>query len=637
MISYLRTQSDSVIVAVFATVVIATGVTDVAADVWPGWRGDGSGSSPATSAPLHWGADHGVAWRTRIAGEGNSSPIIWDDRIFLTASVEDGLTRLVICLDAESGDVLWQTKVPGARTKTYPRSGRASPTPVTDGTLVYAFFDAPGLIAVDFDGNVRWTQALGPFSNPYNMAGSPVLVGDAVVISCDHQGPSFVAAFDRSSGKEIWRTARDGGLHYATPMTFTHAGRMQIVVNAQTINAYDAATGDRLWWFEGMKHATTPTALFHDGLVYATSGRNGPSVAIDPSGSGDVADTHVRMRINSGGPYVPSPLIVDDTFVIPGDNGRVLLAHTDGRIILRHRVRARIRKFTASPVHVAGHIYWTDEEGTTHVMRPEALDSDAPRMQQVAANPLEETCFSSPAVAGGRLYVRTAKHLHCIVGGDARPVAANTVELPDAFDELAALYAGLPKGEFDDTNLRLAIVARAATFEHEEAIDLLADAALNDRHWDVCEEAIRLLGEQGPRALPALLRMFEKPMPFLKTVAAEHLARLRPVEAVPTLIRAAEKEQMHVRVASIEALGQIGGAHEAAAEVIAESLIALTADDAGVVRRGAIEALDLVADRLEDPADAIASIEARLEDPNRLVADSARATLARLKAATRRR
>ena len=595
---------------------------------WRGWRGDGSGVSTEDAAPLYWDSENGVAWRSRIAGEGNSSPIVWRDRVFLTASAEEGLTRLIICLDATTGETLWRTKVDGEQTSTYPRSGRASPTPVTDGQRVYAFFDSPGLVAVDFDGQVKWVKNLGPFNSAYNMAGSPVVCGDLVVVSCDHSGPSFIVAFDRVTGAERWRTKRDGGMHYATPLVLTHDGRKQIVVNAQTIVSYDAATGERLWWCRGMKHATTPTPVYHDGLVYATCGRNGPSLAIDPGGRGDVTDTHVRMHLSSGGPYVPSPLIVDGLLAIPGDNGRLRFADLNGEVVLTYLVPAKIRKFTASPVLCAGKIYWPDESGRTHVLTVSGLRGEKPMVEEVASNPLDETCLASPAVAGGCLYIRTAKNLYCIVGGEAKYALPPPVDLPDDFAALEALYDAQPKGEFDDTDLRIAMVVKAATFDSDEAIQLLAQAAHQDKHWDVCEEAIRALGRYGDRATPALLTMFVGGQPFLKTVAAEHLARIKPAAAAQTLIDAARSEQTQVRIGCIKALGRIAAAHEDVAGAIAAALVELTADGEGVVRRAAISALAAAADQLGTyRSAAVAAVQGRVDDANTLVAQAAKKAL----------
>ena len=595
-----------------------------AGPIWPGWRGDGSGRSDEADVPRYWDREKGIAWRVRLPGEGNSSPVVWHDRVFLTASAEDGLTRLILCFDAESGRSLWQVKINGDRTKTHPKAGRAAATPVSDGERVYAYFDSPGLVAADHNGSVLWTRHLGPFKNPYNMAGSPVLCDDLIVQNCDHRGASFIAAFDRTTGAERWRTGRQGGLHYATPLVITHEGVRQIVVNGETIVSYDARTGTPLWSCRGMKHATTPTALYHDGLVYVTCGRNGPSMAIDPGGRGDVTETHVRMHISSGGPYVPSPLILDNLFVLPGDNGRLLFADLEGRIVYRYQVPADTRKFTASPVLGGGFIYWPDDSGRTHVLRVAGLRSQRPAVEAIAANPLAEPISASPAVASARLYLRTAKHLYCVAGGEARTALPQPPELPDNPAALSSLYDAEPKGEFDNTNLRLAIVVKAATFDDQAAIDLLAAAALEDGHWDVGEEAIRALGRYGERAVPVLLRMFDRQQPFLKTIAAAHLAAIKPVEATDTLVAHAHADQLQVRIGCIRALGEIAAAHPDAAPAIIPAFIRLAGDDEGLVRRAAVDGLA----RLPHgpgtvPSAVLTTLRRALRDSNPLVVKAA--------------
>ena len=599
---------------------------------WPGWRGDGSAIAVAENAPIAWDAENGIAWKTHIAGEGNSSPIIWEDRAFLTASTEGGLTRLIICLDAHSGDILWQTQLEADQTSTYPKSGRASSTPVTDGTYVYAFFDSPGLVVVDFDGNIKWIKELGPFSNPYNMAASPTLYKDMVIMSCDHSGPSFIAAFDKETSQQRWRTDRKGGTHYSSPIVFEHEGVTQIVVSGEPIVGYNADTGEELWQFHGMKHAVTPTAIYKNNLLYATCGRNGPSVVLDPAGRGDITNTHLKMHLSSGGPYVPSPLVMDDIFVIPGDNGRMMFADLDGNVLARHRVRAKVRKFTSSPLLCAGHIYWQDETGRTHVVRATGFDGEKPTIEDVASNPLDETCLASPAFAHGRLYIRTAKHLFSIAGGDVKLESPDVVELPDDFDELKKLYDAQPKAELDDTNLRISMIQKLASFDTDEAVELLGHVAASGEHWDVTEEAIRLMGDYGQRAVPTLIDMF-KPgrQPFLKTVAADHLANLKAPEATDTLITAARSEQVHVRVGCIKALASIGVAHQDVAGRINTTMVDLCFAADGVVRHAATEALGWLAPTAGPyRAVMVAALRRRLADSHALTADAAKMAIERL-------
>ncbi len=612
-------------IGLFIAIPLAFGpvtMADDAVHAWPGWRGDGSGHSTERDVPQRWDAQNGITWKTRLTGEGNSSPIVWGDRVFVTASAEGGLTRLVICLNASTGKILWQTPLKADATKTYPRAGHAAATPVTDGRHVFVFFDSPGVAAIDYDGKVAWTVPLGPFNNPYNMASSPILDGDSLIVKCDHNGPSFIVALDKTNGDEQWRTERSGGLHYATPISFEHDGGRQIVVNALKIVSYDAASGNELWTYEEMKHATTPTPVYTDGLVYATCGRNGPSVAIDPTGRGDLSETHVRLYVASGGPYIPSPLVHKGLFVIPGDDGRMTFVDRSGKRVLRHRTRAR---FTGSPVAAGDRIYWTDEQSRTHVLDTSQLTASPSRIADVTVNPLEEeACYASTAISGSRIFIRTAKHLYCIAGGEAKLAVPEPPDLPDDLNELREFYLAQPVGEFDDTMLRLRIVEKAAHLDDPAVVDLLAAIVDRDGHWDVSEAALRELGRHGHRAVPQLLAMFDKHPAFFKTVAAEHLGRIKSPKAVATLTRAAKAEGVQVRVASVEALGGIAAEHADHASGIADTMVGLLSDTDGMVRLAAIQSLVRLAPHADDRADRIVEgLKQRVDDPNAMVAEAA--------------
>ena len=316
---------------------------------WPAWRRDGSGVSPDKNLPVAWSETQNVRWKTPLPGEGNSSPIVWGNRVFLTAALKEGQTRLVLCLDADSGKIVWQTELtPDIKTLLYPKTGFAAPTPTTDGQHVYVFFDEPGLVALDLQGHVVWKRRLGPFDAPYNMGSSPILYKDLVIVCCDHHGPGFLVAFERSSGEQRWRTARPttGFGHFGTPLVINVGGRPQVVVNGEPVVAYSPDTGEQIWSCRGMKECVGPSPVFGHGLLYASSGRTGPVMAIDPTGRGDVTETHVRLHLTSGGPYVPTPLVYPH-LLVPGDNGRLLLYSGAGQQVGDERVRDH---FTSSPV-----------------------------------------------------------------------------------------------------------------------------------------------------------------------------------------------------------------------------------------------------------------------------------------------
>jgi outer membrane protein assembly factor BamB len=205
------------------------------AENWPAWRRDGTGISNEKNLPVVWSETENVVWRTLLPGEGNSSPIVWGNRVFVTAALDEGAKRLVICLDAQSGKVLWKTELlPNEKTLLYPKTGFAAPTPTTDGRRVFAFFDSPGLVALDMEGKVVWKRALGPFKAVYNMGTSTVLYKDMVIQSCDHKGDAFIAAFRQSDGSECWRTPRkpSGFGHFGTPLLIQVQGRPQQIGRA---------------------------------------------------------------------------------------------------------------------------------------------------------------------------------------------------------------------------------------------------------------------------------------------------------------------------------------------------------------------------------------------------------------------
>jgi len=481
-------------------------------DSWPGWRGDGTGISSERGLPVQWDPSTNVVWKRALPGEGNSSPIVWADRVYVTASTKKGRVRHVICIDAANGEIAWNTPLtPTRRTKTYPKAGFAAPTPVTDGRRVYAFFDSPGLVAVDMAGAPVWSKDLGPFKSLYNMNASPVLCDGLVIQVCDHDEQSFIVAFDAATGDERWRTARNTKPNSASPTVIEVNGAKQIVVSGPTVTAYDPADGKAVWWCAGMMDYVTPTAVFDGQYVYATSGRNGPTIAIDPTGRGDVTKTHTVMQAPTGGPYVPSPVIYP-YMVLPGDKGELRMVDRAGDVVTAHRVKGA---FSSSPVAADGKLYWTNEKGSTYVLDVAAVRSDSPRLDLLAVNPLDEKVLATPAIAGGRLYIRTRKHLYCIAGDKPVAGAAAKTDLPDDFDKLVALYqANIGTGrawageDDEQAAARVEILGHMArTIRTPEAAAFIGQTAETDKHFDVREEAAKLLGFYGTEAEAACIHL----------------------------------------------------------------------------------------------------------------------------------
>ncbi len=244
-----------------------------AASDWPGFRGpNGSGVSDATGLPVNFGPGKNVIWKADIPG-GQSSPVVVGERIFVTAS--EGQKLLTICLDRKTGKVLWRREAPRERaTKSHGANTPASPTPVTDGSAVYVFFEDFGLLSYNVDGSERWRRALGPFNNPYGMAGSPILADNVVLLLCDQDTKSFLIAVDKTDGAVRWKTDRPEATHsFSTPVIYRPAGgpAQVIVSGAYQVAAYSVATGEKIWWVSGMAWQAKSIPVIDGDTLYVHS------------------------------------------------------------------------------------------------------------------------------------------------------------------------------------------------------------------------------------------------------------------------------------------------------------------------------------------------------------------------------
>jgi outer membrane protein assembly factor BamB len=396
----------------------------VAAKYWPRWRGpSGQGLVPDGPYPDRWSAKENVAWRTTVGGRGNSSPIVWGDRIYLTTAYDGGQRLSIVGFRRADGTQLFETFVPaGDYERGHPKNGHASATPVTDGRRVYASFGSNGLLAVDLDGKLAWHRPVGRLANYHGSAGSPVLYKDRLFIYQDHGGSdaggSFVAAFATDTGKPLWRTPRDASVGWGTPVVINANGRDELVVSSQRrVQAYDPASGKELWSVVGNTFEVIPTPVVGHGLVFCASGRAGPTMAIRPGGNGDVTSTHVAWSVAKGSPFVPSPMLLGDVLYLVNDMQSIVTAYEakSGALLFQGRLGSERREgFSASPVAVNGQVFFTNDDGETFVLK-------AGRTFALShVNQLGEPVLASPALVDGRWYFRTASSLVAI-GTTPRP------------------------------------------------------------------------------------------------------------------------------------------------------------------------------------------------------------------------
>lgn len=385
---------------------------------WPRWRGpSGQGVVPAGKYTDSWSPTEHVKWKVAVPGRGNSSPIAWGDRLFVTTAYDGGQRLSIVALRRFDGERLWETFVPqDAVESVHAKNGYASATPVTDGERVYASFGRHGLLAVDFSGRIVWHRRFGAIDNYHGPAGSPILYKDRIFLYQDHRShagqTAFVAAFEARTGKTIWETPRAESVGWGTPVVIDAGGRDELIVSSQRrVAAYDPDTGRELWTVRGNTLEVIPTPVVGEGLVFCSSGRAGPTFAIRPGGSGDVTSSHVKWSTPKGSPFVPSGLVLNGLLYLVNDMQSILTVYDakSGDLAYQGRLGVAQREgFSASPVAVNGKIFFTNDEGETFVVQ------EGREFALLRTNTLGARTLASPALVDGIWYWRTDQHVVAI-------------------------------------------------------------------------------------------------------------------------------------------------------------------------------------------------------------------------------
>lgn len=455
---------------------------------WSRFRGpNGTGVAEVANLPAAC-ADEDLVWHTELPGLGHSSPVLWGDRLFVTAEVEGALQTL--CLAAASGEILWQRTAPRQQvTEVDPRNNAASPTPVVDAKRVVAFFPDFGLVAYDHRGEALWHHALGPFANEYGMGASPILAGDTVLLACDQNLDSFLLAVDAASGDPLWKADRPHAASgHCTPVLYPDAAQPTHVIlpGSFSLDTYDLASGERTAWVEGLCFEMKSVPVLHDGIVYINgygSPLNQPGsqielpefaevleerdadgsgtidaeemvegrarmffgfcdrhrdgaldgddwtflraclksqngmLAIRAGGEGDVTESHTLWAYRRSVPQLPSPLLYQDILYMVQDQGGLIttLDPSDGSLRERGRLSHAVDSYYASPVAGDGKVYIASQNGHLTVL-PAGPDPDLvePLFTREFA---DEQIFATPALAPGRLFLRTSAGIYCFSGG----------------------------------------------------------------------------------------------------------------------------------------------------------------------------------------------------------------------------
>ncbi len=397
------------------------------AENWPQFRGPNSqGRSAETGVPITWTAADNVAWKTPLPGEGWSSPIVWQQSVFVTAATEDGRSCRVLALDRKDGKILWD--VEAFKQSTGRKEGRntyATPTPATDGERVYACFHDGSFVALDFDGKIVWTNRSYPFYSQHGLGSSPVLWGDLLIMARDGsnegedkglgwQQPwdrAYVIALDAKTGKERWKAARGlSRLSHGVPAIWTPPnGKAQVVSEAgDVVQGFDALTGERLWSSQVIGEGKVPSTVIGGDLVFTAGGWGGRESikAFRLGGQGDCGTNNLVWEQKGFMPKVPSLLYLQGLLFTITDVGVASCLKADtGEICWKERLAGN---FSASPAYADGRIYLVADNGETTVIEAK------PEFKIVAKNPLGEKVQASPAISQGRIFIRTEKHLFAI-------------------------------------------------------------------------------------------------------------------------------------------------------------------------------------------------------------------------------
>ncbi|MBX7166208.1 MAG: PQQ-like beta-propeller repeat protein [Pirellulales bacterium] len=401
-------------IAALVLLLFAGQVARSAAEDWPCWRGPrGDGTSLEPNVPTTWSGTENVAWKVPIAGRGHSSPIIWQDRLFLVTCLEESQERVLMGLDRRDGRELWRrTVVTAPLEEKHPLNSYASSTPATDGELVYVTFlegDQMVVAAYDFAGQQRWLVRPGSFHSKHGYSSCPVLFEDLVIVNGDHDGDSFVVALDRASGATRWKIDRENKTRsYSVPLIREFAGQTQMLLSGnKCVSSYDPRTGERRWVLAGPTEQFVASLVNNDELVFMTCGFPDHHIlAIRPTGAGQLTDDHIVWRTIKGASYVPSPIVIGPYFLIVADNG--IASCFDAASGKRHWMERIGARYSASLVAAGGLAYFLSDDGVMTVVRP------GPEFEQVAENALGEETYASPAISRGQVFLRGVGHLYCI-------------------------------------------------------------------------------------------------------------------------------------------------------------------------------------------------------------------------------
>lgn len=447
-------KKSLLLLVVLISVLLTSGV--LAAGNWPTWRGpDMLGVSADAVPPATWSESKNIKWKIKLEGDGSpSTPVIWGDKLIYQIAVDTGKKAIskkpaepsaadtgsssrrtgrggfrgprrnsssnifrfdLVCLNRHSGKVIWQKTITQKKPHQphHPDNGFASFSPVTDGKHVWASLGSWGLHCFDIDGEHVWSRSTIQMKNRWGDSNSPAIAGNAVIVVADQEGDSFIYAFEKTTGKPLWKKSRDEISGWTTPVVTVVNGKEQVIVNGgNSVKSYNPKNGDIIWQCSGQTRNAIPSPVVGNSMVYCTSGFRGSALmAIALGKTGDLTGTDaIAWQVSKSTPYVPSPLLYDGRIYVYAVNKSDLSCY-DAKTGKPHFVKeslGEIKGVYASPAAAAGKIYLPGRNGVTYVIKP------ADELKTIAINKLDDSFDCSPVFAGKELYLKGKKSLYCI-------------------------------------------------------------------------------------------------------------------------------------------------------------------------------------------------------------------------------
>jgi len=384
------------------------------ADDWPAWRGHaGNGISTETNLPIKFSATNNVSWKAPLPAPGNSTPIVWQDHVFVTCPDKGGTIRSLICFDRKSGKERWRHKVVFAKKETAHRDNPfCSGSPTTDGKLVYASFGSAGVVACDFAGNVAWQRNLGQLAHVFGPATTPVLYRDLLLIHRGPGEPTHIVALNKKSGKTIWTTEEIGKNDklygsWSTPVIYRAGDHDEFALSMPgELKGYDPLTGKQLWRCAGLGPSNYPDTAIGDGVVIGISGFSKSMIAVRMGGKGDITETHRLWHVKETQQRIGSGVVSNGYLYVTNAPGicECILVKT-GKTVWKKRLGGNL---WGSVLLAGNRLYMSNTQGQVFVV------AASPKYQLIAKNVMGEHIKAAIAPSDGQLFIRTYEHLYCI-------------------------------------------------------------------------------------------------------------------------------------------------------------------------------------------------------------------------------